>query len=184
MTGIVLVTGGSGYIAGFTIRQLIEQGWTVHPTIRNLAREAEVRRALATDNDRLHFFAADLMRDAGWAQAMAGCSHVIHMASPIPSGAVKDENDLIAPARDGALRALRFARDAGATRLVMTSSVAAMFYGRAATKDSFTESDWTDVKARNVGAYAKSKTIAERAARDWSRTKAAAWNMSRSIRAS
>jgi dihydroflavonol-4-reductase len=167
MTQRVLVSGGSGYIAGFTIRQLIEQGWTVHATIRNLAREAEVRRALATNDDRLHFFTADLMHDAGWAEAMAGCSHVIHMASPIPSGAVKHEDDLIVPARDGALRALRFARDAGTTRLVMTSSVAAIFYGRAATKDSFTESDWTDIAARNVGAYAKSKTIAERAARDW-----------------
>lgn len=74
MTQTVLVSGGSGYIAGFTIRQLIEQGWTVHTTIRHLAREAEVRRALATDNGRLRFFAADLMHDAGWAEAMAGAA--------------------------------------------------------------------------------------------------------------
>lgn len=167
MTGTVLVTGGSGYIAGFTIRQLIEQGWSARTTIRNLAREAEVRAWLAVDNDKLSFFAADLMSDAGWAEAMAGCSHVVHMASPIPSGAVKDENDLIAPARDGALRALRFARDAGVVRVVMTSSVAAIWYGRAAGKDSFSEADWTDLNAGDVSAYAKSKTIAERAARDW-----------------
>ncbi|HEX7851192.1 MAG TPA: NAD-dependent epimerase/dehydratase family protein, partial [Sphingomonas sp.] len=167
MTGIVLVTGGSGYIAGFTIRQLIEQGWTVRTTIRNLNREAEVRDWLKVDNDRLSFFAADLTSDAGWAEAMAGCSHVVHMASPVPMHAVKDENELIVPARDGALRAIRFARDAGVTRLVMTSSVAAIFYGRTADKDSFTEADWTNVAAGDVSAYAKSKTIAERAARDW-----------------
>lgn len=167
MTGTVLVTGGSGYIAGFTIRQLIEQGWTVRATIRTLNREAEVRAWLKVDNDRLSFFAADLTSDAGWAEAMAGCSHVVHMASPIPLHNVKDENELIVPARDGALRALRFARDAGVTRLVMTSSVAAIFYGRADGKNTFTEADWTDVTARDVSAYAKSKTIAERAARDW-----------------
>jgi nucleoside-diphosphate-sugar epimerase len=167
MAGMVLVTGGSGYIAGFTIRQLVEQGWTVRATIRNLSREAEVRDWLKVDNDRLSFFAADLTSDAGWAEATAGCSHVVHMASPIPIHAVKDENELIVPARDGALRALRFARDAGVTRLVMTSSVAAIFYGRTADKDSFTEADWTDVAATGVSAYAKSKTIAERAARDW-----------------
>ena len=167
MAGTVLVTGGSGYIAGFTIRQLIEQGWTVRTTIRNLAREAEVRDWLKVDNDRLSFFAADLTSDTGWAEAMAGCSHVVHMASPIPAHHVKDENELIVPARDGALRALKFARDAGATRLVMTSSVAAIFYGRTADKDSFTEADWTNVAAGDVSAYAKSKTIAERAARDW-----------------
>lgn len=167
MTGIVLVTGGSGYIAGFTIRQLIEQGWTVRATIRNLAREGEVRDWLKVDDDRLSFFAADLTSDAGWAEAMAGCSHVVHMASPIPAHHVKDENELIVPARDGALRALRFARDAGVTRLVMTSSVAAIFYGRTGDKDNFTEADWTNVAAGDVSAYAKSKTIAERAARDW-----------------
>ena len=167
MAGVVLVTGGSGYIAGFTIRQLIEQGWTVRATIRNLRREAEVRDWLNVDNDRLSFFAADLTSDPGWAEAMAGCSHVVHMASPIPAHHVRDENELIVPARDGALRALRFARDAGVTRLVMTSSVAAIFYGRTADKDSFTEADWTNIAGGDVSAYAKSKTIAERAARDW-----------------
>lgn len=167
MTGIVLVTGGSGYIAGFVIRQLIAEGWIVRATIRSLHREAEVRAALKVDDARLSFFTADLTSDAGWAEAMAGCSHVVHMASPIPPGRVKDENQLIVPARDGALRALRFARDAGVTRLVMTSSVAAIWYGRAGGKDSFTEADWTDPNARDVSAYAKSKTIAERAARDW-----------------
>ena len=167
MTGTVLVSGGSGYIAGFTIRQLIEQGWTVRATIRSLRREAEVRAALKTDDSKLSFFSADLTSDAGWAEAMAGCSHVVHMASPVPAERVKNEDEVIAPARDGALRALRFARDAGVTRLVMTSSVAAIWYGRAGGKDTFTEADWTDLNAGDVSAYAKSKTIAERAARDW-----------------
>ena len=166
MTGTVLVTGGSGYIAGFTIRQLIEQGWTVRTTVRSLKREAEVRAWLKVDNSRLSFFAADLTSDAGWAAAMAGCSHVVHMASPLPAGNVKDEDELIVPARDGALRALRFARDAGVTRLVMTSSVAAIWDGLGYNA-SFTEADWTDITTPTVSAYSKSKTIAERAARDW-----------------
>lgn len=167
MTGTVLVSGGSGYIAGFLIRQLVAEGWTVHTTIRNLEGEGRVRARLAVDNDRLHFFAADLMRDAGWAEAMAGCSHVAHVASPFPATHVKDADDLIVPARDGALRALRFARDAGVKRFVLTSSVAAIGYGHARDKRIFTEADWTNVDSPDVSPYAKSKTIAERAARDW-----------------
>jgi dihydroflavonol-4-reductase len=166
MAGTILVTGGSGYIAGFLIRQLIAEGWTVRTTIRNLAREAEVRGWLGVDDSRLSFFAADLMSDAGWAEAMAGCSHVAHVASPLPSAAPKSDDELIVPARDGALRAVRFARDAGVKRLVMTSSVAAISYGQR-NKSRFTEADWTDVSSPDAYAYVKSKTIAERAARDW-----------------
>ncbi len=166
MTGTVLVTGGSGYIAGFLIRQLIEQGWTVNTTIRNLGREADVRGWLDVDNSRLHFFAADLMNDAGWAEAMTGCSHVAHVASPLPMHAPKNDDELIVPARDGALRAVRFAKAAGVKRLVMTSSVAAISYGQRG-KTVFTEADWTDVTSPDAYAYVKSKTIAERAARGW-----------------
>jgi len=114
----------------------------------------------------LRFFAADLMDDSGWAEAVAGCSHVAHVASPFPAGAVKQEDDLIMPAREGALRALRFAAAAGVQRLVMTSSVAAIAYGHKGDR-MYTEADWTDVNAPGLGAYVKSKTIAERAARDW-----------------
>ena len=167
MSGQALVTGGSGYIGGFIIRQLIEQGWTINTTIRSLAREAEVRAALAVPADKLRFFAADLLNDAGWADAAAGCSHVVHVASPLPSGAVKHEDDLIVPAREGALRALRFARAAGVKRVVMTSSVAAIAYGHGKTIGTYTEADWTNVNGPQVHAYAKSKTLAERAARDW-----------------
>ncbi|MEP6785480.1 MAG: NAD-dependent epimerase/dehydratase family protein [Sphingomonadales bacterium] len=167
MAGTVLVSGGSGYIAGFLIRQLIREGWTVHTTIRNLEGERRVRARLATDNDRLHFFAADLTRDAGWADAMAGCTHVAHVASPFPAEHVKDANELIVPARDGALRALRFARDAGVRRFVLTSSVAAIGYGHPHAKTMFTEADWSDTTSPDTSPYAQSKTIAERVARDW-----------------
>ena len=167
MAGTALVTGGSGYIAGFVIRQLIAEGWAVHTTIRSLAREAEVRGWLRVDDSKLRFFAADLTSDAGWAAAVAGCSHVAHIASPLPTGAVKHADELVVPARDGALRALRFAHDAGVARVVMTSSVAAIAYGHPAARTSFTEADWTNLDDTAVQPYPRSKTVAERAARDW-----------------
>ena len=167
MTGTVMVSGGSGYIAGETIRQLLGRGWTVHTTVRSLAREAELRPQLGGTAETLKFFAADLMDDAGWAEAMAGCSHVCHMASPFPTAVPKDENEIIAPAREGALRALRFAKAAGVTRFVMTSSSAAIAYGHPAGKTEFTEADWTNIDAPGIQPYIKSKAISERAARDW-----------------
>lgn len=167
MSRKVLVTGGSGYIASFLIRHLIADGWHVNSTIRSLSREAEVRRVLAVDDTRLTFFAADLLNDAGWAEAVAGCSHVAHVASPFPAAAVKDADELIRPAREGALRALRFARDAGVTRFVLTSSAAAIAYGHPGRTTPYTEADWTDVTHPDSYPYVQSKTIAERAARDW-----------------
>ena len=167
MTDRVLVSGGSGYIAGFLIRQLVAEGWMVHTTIRNLAREAEVRKLLKVDDSRLSFFTADLTHDAGWAEAMAGCSHVAHVASPVPARAVEDPEELIVPARDGALRALRAAKSAGAKRFVMTSSVASIAYGRGRGVHTFTEADWTPPDYPGAPPYVRSKTIAERAARDW-----------------
>ena len=131
MVGTVLVTGGSGYIAGFTIRQLIAEGWTVRTTIRSLAKEQQVRDTLDVDNSKLSFFAADLTDDAGWAEAMAGCTHVAHLASPLPAASPKDENELITPARDGALRALRFAKEAGVQLVVMTNQGAAVSFSAA-----------------------------------------------------
>lgn len=167
MTGTVFVSGGSGYIAGFLIRQLVSEGWMVHTSIRDLCREAAVRRVLDVDDARLRFFAADLMSDAGWVDAMAGCSHVAHVASPLPSNAPKHEDELIVPARDGALRALRAARAAGVRRFVMTSSMAAIAYGHRGAKDVFNEADWTDPASPDAYPYIRSKTIAERAAREW-----------------
>jgi dihydroflavonol-4-reductase len=167
MPGTVMVSGGSGYIAGETIRQLLAKGWTVHTTVRSLSREAELRPQLRGTPETLKFFAAELMNDAGWAEAMAGCSHVCHMASPFPVGVPKDANELIVPAREGALRALRMAKAVGVTRFVMTSSAAAIAYGHPPGKTQYDENDWTDVDAPGVQPYVKSKTIAERAARDW-----------------
>lgn len=167
MAGTVFVSGGSGYIAGFLIRQLVAEGWMVHTTVRNLTREAEVRQSLGVDNAKVKFFAADLMSDAGWAEAMAGCSHVAHVASPLPADAPKHEDELIVPAREGALRALRAAKAAGIKRFVMTSSMAAVAYGHGGAKTRFTEADWTDVTSPDAYAYVKSKTIAERVAREW-----------------
>jgi dihydroflavonol-4-reductase len=139
----------------------------VHTTVRSLARESGVRKLLAVDDSKLRFFAADLNADAGWADAMAGCSHVAHVASPVPAGMPKDANELIVPARDGALRALRAAKAAGVRRFVMTSSVAAIAYGRGRGIHHFTESDWTLLDKPGLTPYVQSKTIAERAARDW-----------------
>ena len=167
MADTVLVSGGSGYIAGFLIRQLVAEGWNVRTTVRSLAREDAVRQVLAVDNSRLEFFAADLTADAGWAQAMAGCAFVAHLASPLPSGVPKNADELIVPARDGALRALRAAKEAGVKRFVMTSSVAAISYGRGRGVHHFTEADWTLLGQPGISPYIQSKTIAERAARDW-----------------
>lgn len=167
----ILVTGGTGYIAGVLIRQLLADGWQVHTTVRDLAREPALRKALGASRgvkkDQLRCFAADLMADAGWAEAAAGCTHVAHVASPLPTGVPRDANELIVPARDGALRALKAARDAGVQRVVMTSSVAAIAYGHGPGDRHFTERDWTNLAAPGVPPYVQSKTVAERAARDW-----------------
>lgn len=168
MARTVLVTGGTGYIAGELIDQLLGKGWTVHTTVRSAAKsEARLRERWPAASDRLKVFAADLMDDAGWVEANAGCSHVAHVASPFPVGVPKDDDELIVPAREGTLRALRFAHEAGATHFVQTSSSAAISYGHPADKTEFTEVDWTNLAAPGVQPYIKSKTIAERAARDW-----------------
>ncbi|MEQ9528444.1 MAG: aldehyde reductase [Parvibaculaceae bacterium] len=167
----VLVTGGSGFIGSHCILQLLEKGHEVRTTVRNLAREPEVREMLkaggAEPGSRLSFFAADLMSDDGWAEAAAGCDYMLHVASPIPPGVPKDENELIVPARDGALRALRAARDAGVKRVVLTSSFAAIGYGHPVRKEPFDETDWTNLDGDDISPYTKSKAIAERAAWDF-----------------
>lgn len=172
MPGRVLVTGGSGFIAAHCIIRLIEAGHDVRTTVRSISREAGVRSMLRQGGceagERLGFAEADLLRDEGWDAAAAGCEFVLHVASPLPAKQPKDENELIVPARDGALRVLRAARDAGARRVVITSSFAAIGYGRPPTGLVYTEEDWTDV-SKPVGAYVKSKATAERAAWDFIR---------------
>ncbi|WP_294045510.1 aldehyde reductase [Sphingomonas sp.] len=167
----VLVTGGSGFVGGHVILQLLADGHIVRTTVRSLAKEAAVRDALAQAGasglDRLSFFAADLEQDAGWAEAVAGCDYVQHVASPFPIAQPKDENELIRPAVDGTLRVLRAARDAGVKRVVLTSSFAAIGYGHGDRDADYTEADWTDVQQPAVQPYMKSKTLAERAAWDF-----------------
>ena len=171
----VLVTGGSGFIGSHAILQLLAAGHQVRTTVRNLSREAEVRGLLkagsaeAADRmeDRLSFFAADLEKDAGWSEAVAGCDYVLHVASPFPPTVPKNEDELIVPAREGALRVLRAARDAGVKRVVMTSSFAAIGYGHKPQSVPFDETSWSDLNGEGMTAYAKSKTMAERAAWDF-----------------
>ena len=167
----VLVTGGSGFIASHTILQLLAAGYKVRTTVRNLNREGEVRAMLrnggAEPGDQLSFVAAELMTDAGWPAAASGCECVLHIASPFPSQVPKDENELIVPAREGALRVLRASRDAGVKRVVLTSSFAAVGYGHPERQEIFTETDWTNPAGPDVMPYTKSKTLAERAAWDF-----------------
>jgi nucleoside-diphosphate-sugar epimerase len=164
----VLVTGGSGFIGSRCVLQLLDAGHAVHTTVRDLKREGDARALLkqggADPAERLSFFAANLEDDAGWREAVAGCDYVLHVASPLPAHVPKNADELIVPARDGTLRVLRAARDAGVRRVVLTSSFAAIGYGRKPPDRPFDETDWTDPNGDGVLAYPQSKTLAERAA--------------------
>jgi nucleoside-diphosphate-sugar epimerase len=173
---LVLVTGGSGFIGAHCILQLLNAGYRVRTTVRSLKREPEVRAMLQQGGvsdpeflsaDRLSFVAADLESDAGWPEAAAGCQYVLHVASPFPAGVPKHEDELIIPAREGALRVLRASRDAGVKRVVLTSSFAAIGYGQPPQQAPFNETNWTNPDAEDLSAYVKSKTLAERAAWDF-----------------
>jgi nucleoside-diphosphate-sugar epimerase len=171
MPQTVLITGGSGFIGSHIILQLLAAGHQVRTTIRNLTREGDVRAMLkvggADPGNRLSFFAADLENDAGWREAVAGSDYVLHVASPLPPSVPKHEDELIVPAREGTLRVLRASRDAGIKRVVLTSSFAAIGYGHKVRETPFNETDWTDPNGDDVAPYAKSKTLAERAAWDF-----------------
>ncbi len=179
--GIVLVSGGSGYIAGFCIRQLLEEGWTVRTTVRSLKREADVRATLggaALDPGRLSFFVADLMADSGWAAAVSGADYVLHVASPIPTENPKSDDELVRPAREGTLRVLKAARDAGVKRVVVTSSTAAICYGHGSRARPYTEAEWSNAtNLSDTSAYERSKTLAERAAWDFIKAEGGALEM-------
>ena len=167
----VLVTGASGYIALHVVAQLLAAGHAVRGTVRSLDREAELRQALgvAAGAQQLSFVVADLTSDAGWEAAVAGCELVVHTASPVPMTKPKHEDELVLPAREGALRLLRAASAAGVRRVVLTSSVAAVSAGgQRQDGRAYTEADWSDLDG-DIDAYSKSKTLAERAAWDYVR---------------
>ena len=169
--GLVLVTGGSGYIAGYCVAQLLNDGWSVRTTVRSLAKTKAVRASIdniAPKASEIEFVEADLNSDAGWGRAVIGAQYVLHVASPVPLTDPNDDDELIRPARDGTLRVLTAARDAGVKRVVMTSSTSAIIFGRGVREKPFTEADWTDeTNRRDTSPYDRAKTIAERAAWAW-----------------
>jgi dihydroflavonol-4-reductase len=169
----VLVTGGSGFIGSYCVLRLLREGYRVRTTVRSLRREVDVRAMMEAGGkaagDALSFAAADLMSDDGWPDAVAGCDYVLHVASPVPLAEPRRANEIIGPARDGALRVLRAAREAGVKRTVLTSSFAAVKYGHRGNRRVFTEADWSDPDGEPMAAYAKSKLFAERAAWDFIR---------------
>lgn len=164
----VLVTGGSGFLGGWCVIQALQAGHSVRTTVRSLSREPAVREVLAPHVDpgeRLSFLAADLGSDGGWAEAVSGCDYVLHVASPFPPAQPKDPDELIVPAREGTLRVLRAALEAGARRVVVTSSVAAIRNsGGELPQRPLNEDDWTDPDNTGLTPYTRSKTYAERAA--------------------
>ena len=169
MAGTVLVTGGTGFVAGWCIVQLLERGYAVRTTVRDAAKEQRVRAAVAgakAATDRLSFAMADLNSDAGWDAAVAGCDYVLHVASPLGGGTAGDRDSLVAPARDGTLRVLRAAVNAGVKRVVMTSA-AATARPPLSTDRTSDETVWADPDDPQFDAYRVSKILAERAAWDF-----------------
>lgn len=166
---VVAVTGGSGFVGSHVLLQLLEAGHVVRTTVRSPERERQTRAMLQHTGvkalDRLSFHFADLLDDRGWAEAFAGCEYVMHVASPLT--APKTDDEVIRPARDGTLRVLRVARDAGVTRVVLTSSCGAIYYGHPPREEPFDERTWTNLDGGEMSAYVRSKAIAERAAWDW-----------------
>lgn len=165
----VLVTGGSGFVAGHVILQLLEAGYDVRTTVRSVGKEPGVRAMLAhagvAAGPRLSFHVADLLADDGWADACRGCGCVMHVASPLIATA--NEEEVIRPAVDGVLRVLRAARDNGVGRVVFTSTCGAVYYGHRLQSEPFDETDWSNVDGGDMSAYVKSKALAERAAWDF-----------------
>ncbi len=166
----VLVTGATGFVATHCIKVLLERGYRVRGSVRKLEggdRVARVMREHVGSAEGLEFAQAELTSEAGWSRAVDGCQVVLHVASPLPMAPPKDPDDLIVPARDGALHVLKAAAAARVRRVVMTSSTAAVVYGHARDgSKTYDESTWSTL-GPEVGAYEKSKTIAERAAWDF-----------------
>ena len=167
----VLVTGATGFIGLHCIHwtslhtQLLEKGYEVNGTVRSLDRESEIRNGLSNNNtnhENLKLFSVDLNSDEGWDDAIHGCDYVLHVASPI-SLEEQDEDYFVKPAIAGVKRALSFANKHGVKKVVLTSSVAAIF-DTMEKKSYYDESDWSDPENPAISHYSKSKTLAERAA--------------------
>ncbi|WP_369055326.1 NAD-dependent epimerase/dehydratase family protein [Kineococcus terrestris] len=171
----VLVTGGTGSLAGHCLLQLLAAGRPVRATVRTASRGAALRTALAGAGAsteqlrRLRVVTADLTDDAGWAEAVAGADAVLHVASPVRPGHVEDEDELVVPARGGTLRVLRAARDAGVRRVVVTSAFHAVGFGHGRLDRELTEDDWSPLHGPGTDAYGRSKVLAERAAWEFTR---------------
>jgi dihydroflavonol-4-reductase len=169
MSKPILVTGASGFVALHTIIQLLQQGYKVRATLRTLSREAEVREAVGKQveiKDNLEVIGADLTQDPGWDKVVEGCESVLHVASPFPLFEPEHEDELILPAVQGTQRVLRAAHNANIKRVVIVSSVAAVSSGHNGENRTFDENDWSVIE-KEIGAYAKSKTLAERSAWDF-----------------
>src|SRR3954453_16241404 len=163
----VLVTGGSGFLGGWCIVELLRRGYRVRTTIRNPSREREGRESGGSQGEsdgHLAVLQADLMSDEHWPKAIEGCDYVLHVASPFPAKQPKDPDELIVPAREGTLRVLSKSLDHGVGRVVVTSSVAAVRLAKGSEKKILPEEDWTDPDEEGLTPYVRSKTIAEQAA--------------------
>jgi nucleoside-diphosphate-sugar epimerase len=167
----ILITGANGFIGLHTVLHFLKSGYNVCATVRTEEQGEKAHQTLAkyVDTKKLELICADLTKEAGWEQAVDGCDFVLHLASPFPTEAPKDEDELIIPAREGTLRVLRAAQKAGVKRVVLVSSVAAITGGHERENRTFTESDWTDTRKTNY-AYSRSKTLAEQAAWEFIRS--------------
>ncbi|GAA1642005.1 NAD-dependent epimerase/dehydratase family protein [Actinoplanes couchii] len=159
---IVLVTGATGHVGGHAVDRLLRDGFRVRAVVRDPGQEAAVRGRAPHAGQRLEVVAAELVADDGWDKAMSGVRYVWHHASPFPGGQPRTNDEVIVPARDGTVRVLAAARDAGVERVVLTSSYAAVGY-TLKPGGHYDESDWTDPDD-DLSAYVRSKVAAERAA--------------------
>lgn len=162
----VLVTGISGYIGAHCALELLKQGYAVKGSVRSLSKTEKILADISKHidpNGNLEFCELDLLKDDGWDEAMEGCEYVLHVASPFINKEPKDEDLYIKPAVEGTQRALKAAKKAGVKRMVVTSSMVAML-GDADKSTALNQTTWTNVSAKNVSAYAKSKTLAEKSA--------------------
>ncbi|MBQ75753.1 MAG: hypothetical protein CMQ20_12135 [Gammaproteobacteria bacterium] len=163
----ILVTGASGFIASHCILDLLQHGYAVRGTLRNLDRSEKLRDIIAKHHSgasEIEFAEANLTSADGWAEAIDGCDGVFHVASPVSAVLPKDSNELIEPARQGTVNVLTAAKNAGIKRVVLTSSAAAVTGSEKVSERTYTCDDWSDPLDSNLTAYSVSKTIAEKKA--------------------